>query len=33
MSEYLVGQGLVVEDKVKLNESAIINRSSLIVEW
>ena len=32
MSEYLVGQGLIAVDKVKLNESAIIKRSSLIVE-
>ena len=32
-SEYLVGQGLVAVDKVKLNELAIINKSSLIVEW
>jgi len=33
MSEYLVGQGLVVVDNIKLNESAIIRRLSLIVEW
>ena len=33
MSEYLVGQGLVAVDKIKLNELAIINRLSLIVEW
>ena len=31
-SEYLVGQGLIAVDKVKLNKSAIIKRSSLIVE-
>jgi len=30
--EYLVGQGLIAVDKVKLNESAIIKRSSLIGE-
>ena len=33
ISEYLVGQGLVVVDKNKLNESAMINKLSLIVEW
>ena len=33
ISEYLVGIGLVETDKSKLNKSAIINRSSLIVEW
>ena len=32
-SEYLVGQGLVVVNKDKLNELAMINKSSLIVEW
>jgi len=32
MLEYLVGHGLIVVDKVKLNESAIIKRLSLIVE-
>ena len=32
-SEYLVGQGLVAVDNDKLNESAIINKLSLIVEW
>ena len=31
--EYLVGQGLAVVDNIKLNESAIIRRLSLIVEW
>ena len=30
VSEYLVEQGLVGDDKVKLKESAIIKRSSLI---
>ena len=33
VSEYLVGQGLVGLDKNRLNESAIINKSSLMVEW
>ena len=33
VSEYLVGQGLVEDDKVKLKESAIIKRSSLIEKW
>ena len=33
MLEYLVGHRLVAVDKVKLNESAIINRLLLIVEW
>ena len=33
MSEYLVGQGLVGDDKVKLKESAIIKRLLLIEEW
>ncbi len=32
MSEYLVGQGLVGVDRVRLNESAIIIKSSLIEE-
>jgi len=32
MSEYLVGQGLVGNERVKLKESAIIKRSSLIEE-
>ena len=32
-SEYLVGQGLVAVDKDKLNELAMINKLSLIVEW
>ena len=33
VSEYLVGQGLMGVDKVRLNESAIIIKSSLIEEW
>ena len=33
VSEYLVGQGLVGDDSVKLKESAMIKRSSLIEEW
>ena len=32
MSEYLVGQGLVGEDKTKSKESAIIIKSLLIEE-
>ena len=32
VSEYLVGQGLVGDDRVKLKESAIIKRSLLIEE-
>ena len=32
VSEYLVGQGLISVDRTKLNESAIIIRSSLIEE-
>ena len=32
-SEYLVGQELVAVDNDKLNELAMINKSSLIVEW
>jgi len=31
--EYLVGQGLVGDERAKLNESAIIKRSSLMDEW
>jgi len=31
--EYLVGQGLMGVDRVRLNESAIIIKSSLIEEW
>ena len=33
MSEYLVGQGLVGDERARLNESAIIKRSSLMDEW
>ena len=33
VSENLVGEGLVGIDNVKLNESAMIIRSSLIEEW
>ena len=33
VSEYLVGKGLVGDDRVKLKELAIIKRSSLIEEW
>ena len=33
MSEYLVGQGLVGLEKVRLKASAIIIKSSLIDEW
>jgi len=33
MSEYLVGQGLVGNERAKLNESAIIKRLSLMDEW
>jgi len=33
MLEYLVGQGLVGDERAKLNESAMIKRSSLIDEW
>ena len=33
VSEYLVGPGLVGVDRVRLNESAIIIKSSLIEEW
>ena len=33
VSEYLVGQELVGLDKNRLNESAMINKSSLMVEW
>ena len=33
ISEYLVGQRLVRVDKARLNESAIIIKSSLIAEW
>ena len=33
VSEYLVGKGLVGDDRVKLKKSAIIKRSSLIEEW
>jgi len=32
MSENLVGPGLVGDDRTRLNESAIINKSSLIEE-
>ena len=32
VSEYLVGQGLVGDERAKLKESAIIKRSSLIDE-
>ena len=32
VSEYLVGQGLIDVNRTKLNESAIIIRSSLIEE-
>jgi len=32
VSEYLVGQGLVGNERAKLNESAIIKRSSLMDE-
>ena len=31
--EYLVGHGLVGIDKARLNESAIMMRSSLMEEW
>ena len=33
VSEYLVEQGLVEDERAKLKESAIIKRSSLIDEW
>jgi len=33
VSEYLVGQGLMGVDRARLNESAIIIKSSLIEEW
>ena len=33
ISEYLVGQGLVGVDRVRLNESAMIIKLSLIEEW
>ena len=33
VSEYLVGQGLVGIDRARLNESAIMRRSSLMKEW
>jgi len=33
VSEYLVGQGLVRDNSVKLKELAIIKRSSIIEEW
>ena len=33
VSEYLVGQGLVGVDRARLNELAIIIKSSLIEEW
>jgi len=33
MSKYLVEQGLVGLDKDRLNESAMINKSLLMVEW
>ena len=33
ISEYLVGQGLVGVDRVRLSESAIIIKLSLIGEW
>ena len=33
MSEYLVGQGLVGDERDKLKESAIIKRSFPIEEW
>jgi len=33
VSEYLVGQGLMGVDRVRLNKSAIIIKSSLIEEW
>jgi len=33
ISEYLVGQELVGNERAKLNESAIIRRSSLMDEW
>jgi len=33
VSEYLVGQGLVGDERAKLKESAIIRRSSLMDTW
>jgi len=33
MLEYLVRQGLVGDKRAKLNESAIIKKSSLMDEW
>ena len=33
VSENLVGPGLVGDDSVRLKESAIMRRSSLIEEW
>jgi len=33
VSEYLVGQGLMGVDRARLNESAIVIKSSLIEEW
>jgi len=33
VSEYLVGQGLIGVDRARLNESAIVIKSSLIEEW
>jgi len=33
VSEYLVRQGLIEVDRVRLNESAIIIKLSLIEEW
>jgi len=33
VSEYLVGQGLIGVDRVRLNESAIVIKSLLIEEW
>ena len=33
VSEYLVGHGLVGLERVRLKESAIINKLSLIEEW
>jgi len=33
VSEYLVGQGLVGVNRARLNESAIIIKSSLIEKW
>ena len=33
VSEYLVGQGLVGDERAKLKDSAIIRRSSLMDAW